>query len=118
MKNNILIIHNDQSISHLIKMMLSNVNTTFKISNTYEGIKNILRVNKYDLIITDAAIKGSFVFQYLEDLKSMANNSPIIVMSEIDQEVIVSIAKKIGVSEFISFPFTQLDINSCINRYL
>ena len=48
----------------------------------------------------------------------MAKDSPIIVMSEIDQEAIVSTAKKIGVNEFISFPFTQLDINSCINRYL
>ncbi|WP_271405942.1 response regulator [Tenacibaculum soleae] len=118
MKNNILIIHNDQSISHLIKMMLSSVNTIFKISNTYEDMKTALHIKKYDLIITDASLKGSFVFQYLEDLKTMAKDSPIIVVSEIDQESTVRVAKKIGINEFISFPFTQLDINSCINRYL
>ncbi|WBX73166.1 response regulator [Tenacibaculum pacificus] len=99
-------------------MMLSSVNTIFKITNSYDETVTTLKDNKYDLIITDAAMKGSFTFQYLEDLKKMANESPIVVMSEIDQDVIVHLAKKIGINDFISFPFTSLDIQKSINCYL
>ncbi|ALU74281.1 response regulator [Tenacibaculum finnmarkense] len=118
MDKSILIVNNDVSISSLIKMMLASANTNFKISTSYDETIKSLKTNKYDLIVTDAVIKGSFVFQYLEDLKIMASESPIVVMSEVDQDNIVSLANKIGINEFISFPFTKVDIEKRIGRYL
>ncbi|MBE7686304.1 hypothetical protein F7647_09585 [Tenacibaculum piscium] len=116
MTKNILIVNNDVGISSLIQMMLSSVNTIFKISNSYDDVQMALKNKKYDLIVTDAVINGNFIFQYLEDLKTMASESPII--SEIDQEDIVRVAKKIGINEFISFPFSKVEINKYVNRYL
>ncbi|MBE7628391.1 response regulator [Tenacibaculum piscium] len=116
MTKNILIVNNDVGISSLIQMMLSSVNTIFKISNSYDDVQMALKNKKYDLIVTDAVINGNFIFQYLEDLKTMASESPII--SEIDQEDIVRVAKKNGINEFISFPFSKVEINKYVNRYL
>ncbi|WP_233861139.1 response regulator [Tenacibaculum piscium] len=118
MTKNILIVNNDVGISSLIQMMLSSVNTIFKISNSYDDVQMALKNKKYDLIVTDAVINGNFIFQYLEDLKTMASESPIIIISEIDQEDIVRVAKKIGINEFISFPFSKVEINKYVNRYL
>lgn len=115
---NILIIHNDTSISSLIKMMLSSVNENFQVSNSYEDAKEIIKSKKVDLIVTDATVKGDFVFQYLEDLKKRASNIPIIVMSQVNQKTIVNAAKKIGINEFIPFPFTQKDVRDTVSYYL
>ena len=118
MTKNILIVHSDEAISFLIEKMLDSIDTHFCSTNSYEEVVDIIQTKKFDIIITDSAVKGNFTFQYLEYLKTNANGTPIIVVSQIYQEHIVKVAKKIGVNEYIPMPFDPIDIKNRINSYL
>ena len=118
MVKELLIVHSDENVSYFIKKILHNPNYRVTTKTSYDEVKHILKLQTFDLILTDASIRGNFVFKYLEDLKSKTKNTPIIVMSETDQKSITNIVEKIGINEFVSFPFNPLKVKSLINSYI
>jgi DNA-binding NtrC family response regulator len=118
MSKNILIVHSDQGVSFLLKKMLELPNVHYIVKRTYEEVANAISNNYFDLILTDAAINGNFLFQYIEDLKSNAPKTRIIVMSQMDQYSIKASLEKLGVRDFISLPVNFPKVKSLISNYI
>lgn len=118
MQKKILIVHNDQGVSFLLKKMLQLPNVQVIIKRTYEEVASAISNSFYDLIVTDAAINGNFLFQYIEDLKSNSPETRIVVMSQMDQHSMRASVEEMGVNDFVSLPVSLPKVKELISSYI
>ncbi|QXP60355.1 response regulator [Olleya sp. HaHaR_3_96] len=118
MSKKILLVHSDPGVSFLLKKMLHLPNIDFVIKRTYEEVAAAISNTHYDVILTDAAINGNFLLQYIEDLKLIAPKAHIIVMSHMDQYSIKVSLEEMGVNDFISLPVNFPKAKALISNYI
>lgn len=112
-----MIIHNDVSISQILETLIHSERLNIKTCNKFDDIDKLLQ-ESYHLIITDAEIKGIFIYEYLEFLKTKAKNTPIIVLSQINNEFVAKTIKNLGIDYFLRYPLSEGKLNNLIKQLL
>ncbi len=118
MKKQVLIINNDVGVSYLLTKVLKLPEVKIITKNSYEDVNDIVEKQCFDLILTDALIDGTFMFEYIEELRSKFPDTRLVVMSEMNQQSIKNNLKIMGMDDFISLPFNPIKIKERISSYL
>lgn len=117
MDKNILLIEDDIDISEMVRDYLAN--DGFNIDTAFNGEEGLIKFLKgsYDLIILDLMmpkIDGIEVLKYIRD-KSMI---PILIMSAKDTDVDKAIGLGLGADDYISKPFSLLELSARVRAAL
>lgn len=118
MEKQVLIINNDVGVSYLLTKVLKLPKVKFITKNSYEDVTDVVKEQCFDLILTDALIDGTFIFEYIEELRFKCPDTRIIVMSEMNQQTIKTNLKAMGMDDFVSLPFNPIKIKARIASYL
>jgi len=110
MKNSVLVIDDDSTIRFLLKTVLKEY-TVIAMEDGYEALTWLNSGNVPDLILLDIEMPNINGRVLIRRLKSSYKhrNVPIIIMSGTDSKLIKTSFIKLGASDFIIKPFTDVD---------
>lgn len=96
----ILIIEDDKSLAEMLRANLAGEGFDVKIAfDGEEGIA-LLKKEKYALILLDLIMPKVDGFDVINFLKGKKNKTPILVLSNLNSEIDINIAKSFGVKEY------------------
>lgn len=117
MDKNILLIEDDIDISEMVRDYLAN--DGFNIDTAFNGEEGLIKFLKgsYDLIILDLMMPK---IDGIEVLKSIRDKSmiPILIMSAKDTDVDKAIGLGLGADDYISKPFSLLELSARVRAAL
>lgn len=113
MGNKLLLIEDDKSISKMVKNYL--VRDGFEVDTAFDGIDGITQflTSSYDLIILDLMmpkLDGMGTMKRIREKSSV----PILIMSAKDNDVDKAIGLELGADDYISKPFSMLELSARI----
>jgi len=110
MKNSVLVIDDDSTIRFLLKSILKEYEV-IAMEDGYEALTWLNSGNVPDLILLDIEMPNINGRVLIRRLKSSYKhrNVPIIIMSGTDSKLIKTSFIKLGASDFIIKPFTDID---------
>ncbi len=104
----ILIIEDEKAIAKALELKLKKAGFDAKsVSNGKEGI-DMLKEEKYDLILLDLVMPIMDGFATLEELKKMKIETPVIILSNLSQEGDEKKALELGAKDFFIKSNTSL----------
>lgn len=114
----ILVIEDDFLLLEMYAITLSSDGyTVFKGSNGTEGL-DLIDKEKPDLILLDLNMPSVSGFQVLADLQEKGTKTPVIVISNTDEEQAIAKCKELGAKEYIVKAHTNLDqIKEIVHQY-
>jgi DNA-binding response OmpR family regulator len=116
MKNEILIVEDDNAISRLIQINLEMVGYKTKIVKNGLDAVNIINNNKFDLIILDIMLPGLNGFEIIE--KVNANEMPIIFLTAKIDVLDKVKGLKLGADDYMTKPFEAIELLARIETVL
>ncbi|WP_044220870.1 response regulator transcription factor [Flammeovirga pacifica] len=115
MKKNILFLENNAFMKNLVKAVFKtqhNVITSDCISDAIQIFSNV----RQDLIITDLNLDGENGIDFVNKIKDLDNDVPIIILSgETDAKIQCYL---LGVDDFIAKPFLIKELDLRVNNLL
>jgi len=116
-KNHILIIDDDQEITHLINDYL--IKNGFRTTWTLNGysIKQLLRENNFDLIVLDIMLPGIDGLQLCQTIRQ-THSMPIIMLSDANSTADRVAGLELGADDYISKPFSARELLARIKAQL
>ena len=110
MKNSVLVIDDDSTIRFLLKSILKEYEV-ITMEDGYDALTWLNSGNVPDLILLDIEMPNINGRVLIRRLKSSYKhrNVPIIIMSGTDSKLIKTSFIKLGASDFIIKPFTDID---------
>jgi DNA-binding NtrC family response regulator len=92
----------------------------YEVEIAFNGKKliSLLKKNHADLVITDLRLPGVDGMSALKKIKEISPNLPSIVMTGFGDSDVLSEATKLGVSDFLTKPFTLSEIESSVQKAL
>lgn len=116
---NILVIEDDFLLLEMYSITLSNEGyTVSKASDGSQG-KALIDSEKPDLVLLDLNMPSVSGFQVLADLKEAGNTTPVIVISNTDEQQAIDKCKELGAKEYIVKAHTNLDqIKDIVKKYV
>ncbi|MFU8802470.1 MAG: sigma-54-dependent transcriptional regulator [Bradymonadaceae bacterium] len=106
----ILIIDDEESIRHMLTMVLRKEGCTVKaVDNGEEGLKELL-VHPYDVVITDVRMPKMGGLELLEEIEERELSTTVIVMSAFGSRELAIEALKKGAYDYIDKPFKKDEI--------
>lgn len=114
----ILVIEDDFLLLEMYAITLSNEGyTVFKASDGSTG-QELVKKEKPDLVLLDLNMPSVSGFQVLADLKEEGNTTPVIVISNTDEQQAIDKCKELGAKEYIVKAHTNLDqIKDIVKQY-
>ncbi|ANQ52098.2 response regulator [Flammeovirga yaeyamensis] len=117
MKKNILFLENNAFMRKLVYTIFKFQHKLTLCETIHEATKHIDKV-KYDLIITDLNLEGENGIDFVNEIKKLDDELPVIILSgEIEQKIQCYL---LGVEDFIAKPFLikelDLRVNNILNR--
>lgn len=106
----------DNIIKELLNLNFYSLDITYNFIDTL----NILKINKYDLIISDFVLEDNKILELLERIKKNPNclNIPIILIRENENNIIINkILNTIGNYEVISLPLQPEKILNIFEKF-
>lgn len=105
-KGEILVVDDEIAIRELIKEVLGIAE--FKVTTTADGLEalNLIRQNKFDLIILDVNLPKIDGFAVLEKVRASAPTQPIIMISARTEKDDVTHGLRLGADDYIRKPFS------------
>ncbi|MFH0930490.1 MAG: ATP-binding protein [Candidatus Zixiibacteriota bacterium] len=117
-KVNILLIEEDEDLQGVLMDMLSAEGYEVKVANSgTEGI-SLLKVEKYDVIISDLGISGMTGWDFASEAKEINPKIPVILVSEWGDQILTREAKDLGVELILSKPIKRENLKRAIDRAL
>jgi CheY-like chemotaxis protein len=83
------------------------------VETAEEGLE-ALRLQKYDIIITDYKLPGMDGIEFLKHIQTSQQNAKKIMITAYKSEAVVKEAKKVGVQHLIAKPFTSDTIEASL----
>ena len=83
------------------------------VETAEEGLE-ALRLQKYDIIITDYKLPGMDGIEFLKHIQTSQQNAKKIMITAYKSETVVKEAKKAGVQHLIAKPFTSDTIEASL----
>ncbi|MBI2786915.1 MAG: response regulator transcription factor [Legionella longbeachae] len=116
-KNHILIIDDDQEITHLINDYL--LKNGFRTTWTYNGlnIKQLLKANNFDLIILDIMLPGINGLDLCQTIRQ-THSVPIIMLSAANSIADRVAGLELGADDYISKPFSSRELLARVKAQL
>jgi DNA-binding response OmpR family regulator len=114
----VLLAEDDASISIIIQTRLKHEGyTVIAVSDGREAI-NAIEIHQPDLIITDILMPYTSGLELIGIVRSNTENYiPVIVLSAMGQEDTVIEAFKMGADDFLTKPFTALELSTRVKRF-
>lgn len=107
---NLLIVEDDDAISSSLKYFLEKDNKyKVDVSNGDNNIFDILKKNKYSLVILDIALGINSGYQLFDKIKQF-QNIPIIFLSALDDEISKIHGFELGADDYITKPFSSSEL--------
>ena len=117
MKKNILIVDDDKDIVDLLKLFLEMENFFVVEASNGEGALKCLEENHIDLAIVDIMMPKMDGYQLIKKIRETLQ-FPILILSAKSQEVDKIIGLGIGADDFITKPFSALEIIARVQAHL
>lgn len=104
--NKALIIEDDQDISNLISINLSDAG--FNCTKVYEGKEGLLKAmeDNFGIIILDLKLPGMDGFEICRKLRQERINTPIIMLTSKSEEIDKVLGLEMGADDYITKPFS------------
>jgi DNA-binding response OmpR family regulator len=111
-KPKLLLIEDSEILSYTLTEML---NQAFEVSSTNSAKKALTNISRIqpDIVLLDIMVEGPINgFMLLEKMKSMdeLENTPVVMMSSIDDENKITKALEIGATDYIVKPFNFIHL--------
>lgn len=121
MVNKILVCEDDPVLCSIIQFKLERDanNEVIKVNNGKEAIKAINKIGDLDLIISDIHmpfISGMQLLEYLR--KDLRSEIPFMILSSEGLESTVMAAFDLGVTDFLTKPFSPGELSVRVSRLL
>ncbi|MGL4873244.1 MAG: response regulator transcription factor [Clostridium sp.] len=112
MKENILIIEDDNDINELLKDML--VDNGYEAQSAYSGTEGLLqlKLNKFDLVLLDLMLPGKSGDEILSLIRE-ESDIPVIIISAREEGGLKAKILRLGADDFVSKPF---DVDEVLAR--
>ena len=117
MKKNILIVDDDRRLRELLKDYLSEKNLDVYLSEDFVEAKEILSFIFFDLIILDRMMPSGDGIDLIKFIKENSN-SPVIMLTALDQDKNKIEGLKLGADDYISKPFEPEELYLRITNLL
>lgn len=116
----ILIVDDSKALRMVIKNLLSNLDdydfTNIKEAGNGEEALTILKEGHPDIIFTDINMPIMNGIEFIENLKSLGNTTPIFVISTDGSQDTVIKAIKLGAKGYIKKPFSSEKVSGLLNK--
>ena len=96
----ILIIEDEKPLAHALELKLSHEGFETTITNSGEEGVGLLGKETFSLVLTDLIIPGQDGFKILETIQDKKIKTPVIVMTNLNQEEDRKRATDLGVADF------------------
>lgn len=114
---NILLIDDDKEFLYLLNELISRRGfKAFTATNGIEALKQLTE-NKIDLVITDAIMPDTPIMSFICTLKNDYPNTPLILISGLPSNPLISNSMILGADEFIAKPINTHSLFEAIDRY-
>ncbi|WP_439883336.1 response regulator transcription factor [Pontibacter sp. MBLB2868] len=114
----ILVIEDDEMILRALEFRLKKENYDVEVARTGREALEKLKLNSYNLVITDLMLPFVMGMELLTYIKSINSELPVIVLSAADEEGTVLEAFQLGADDFISKPFSPGELSLRVKRLL
>lgn len=114
---NILIIDDDEQFLYLLKELINKYG--FKGHTATNGMKalKVMTENQIDLVITDAIMPDTPIMSFICTLKNNYPQIPLILISGLPHNPLISNSLILGADEFIPKPIDTISLFKAINKY-
>lgn len=118
MKKRILVIEDNPMVVKSLEFKLKK--DGFDVVTSPDGRDGLEKIKSesFDLILTDLMLPFNSGTQIIEEAKKLVPNVPIIVLSTSTQEAIITNAFSMGVSDFMTKPFSPNELSLRVKRTL
>ena len=117
-KVKILLIEDDEDLQGVLVDMLSGEGYEVKVAcSGIEGI-SLLKLEKYDVIITDLGISGMTGWDFAAEAKEINPRIPVILVTGWGDQILTQEAKDLGVEVVLSKPIKRENLERAIARAL
>jgi DNA-binding response OmpR family regulator len=102
-QRHILIIEDEKPLSHALQMKLLNEGYAVIIAEDGQEALDLIRAQKFDLLLLDIIMPRMDGFTLLEMLKKAGkfNTLPVLVLSNLGQEEDIQKARALGVTDYL-----------------
>ncbi len=113
----ILVVDDEESITDIIKIMLSAKGYEVIIANNGKQGLDLYREKKPDLVITDIIMPDMEGIEFLKILKKENKNLPVIVMSgHPTGKQFLNISRFLGAHSYLQKPFSSSELITLIDN--
>jgi CheY-like chemotaxis protein len=117
-KVRVLLIEDDEDLQGVLLEMLSEEGYEVKVGcSGTEGI-SFLKIEKYDVIITDLGISGMTGWDFAAEAKEISPKTPVILVTGWGDQILTKEAKDLGVEVVLSKPIKRENLERAIARAL
>ncbi len=117
-KVNVLLIEDNEDLQGVLADMISAEGYEIKVANSgTEGI-SLLKVEKYDVIISDLGISGMTGWDFASEAKEINPKIPVILVNEWGDQILTKEAKDLGVELILSKPIKRENLKRAIDKAL
>lgn len=115
----ILVADDEPNIRSLVSSMLGKDYTVLVAKDGQEAI-DIARNQRPDLILMDIMMPNVDGYTACSRIKTdqVTKGTPVVMLTALGQELNVKLAQEIGADEYITKPFTSLDLLNTVKRFL
>lgn len=117
---NVLVCDDDSVVIKLVELALKDKQVNLSIArNGQEGLNLLNERNDFDLIITDLHMPvrtGDDLLRLVRE--EQKKDTPIIMLSSDNEEEVIALAQKMGITDYIVKPITSEKLSKKLNKYL
>jgi response regulator RpfG family c-di-GMP phosphodiesterase len=116
-KKNILIVL-DSLYSSLLKNILPQNKANIFQASHYDEVEQLIDEHNFDILISNLAIDGVFINNYIQFLNEKLPYSIIIIVTEIKSKQIQKEISQLGIEEYVTLPIEPEILFNTIEKYL
>lgn len=117
-KMKMLLIDDDEWIRDSLSMYFESRGCHLKVLETAEEGLKALKIQDYDIIITDYRLPGMDGLEFLKRVQDSHPQAMKILITAYRSEDVVFEANRMGIHDFIDKPFTAKNIEDSLSRLL
>jgi DNA-binding response OmpR family regulator len=121
MKNSVLLIEDDAFIKQMYSNKIEELGINVFSASNSEEVKELLNLNKIDLVLLDLVLPNISGFDILKWLKKNYNfkNIPVVVLSNLSSQVDIKNAFDLGAVDYIvKSNYTPTEVMRTVKKYL
>lgn len=118
MNTNILIVEDDQNISHILAFNLQDMGHQVEVC--HDGTKGLLRAQQvaFDLLILDLMLPGTQGLDICRTLRQSQPELPILMLTSLDSALDRVLGLEIGADDYVTKPFSVREIQARVKALL